>query len=302
MYKYWSDIQQPQMWQLIMEAGTERLAAMAFSPSDRQPMRFHEWEFPAASACEGIQALENTIYDHPGLLTDFGKVTLLYDTLRMVPIPDTDNEADAGEIFRSIYPPCLRQGKILLSRIPEMGMALCFEIPADTENFLRRTFPCITIDHPVAPLCRYFRAKHPLRRRGKTLVNIRGKRLDIITLGEHTPLAVSSHFIADPMDAVYYILASRQGLELRDSDEIMIAGDRTLRAAVTPILRRYVRYVMPALFPSVMYRAGKESLAAPFELVVSPLINTARSSSHSLTQPPVTTIKDTYASHENNQR
>lgn len=293
MDKYWSDIQHPQMWQLLMEAGPERLAAMAFSLSDRQPIRFHEWELPAATVGYDLQPLENTIYDHPGLLTDFGKITLLYDTLRMVPIPDTDNETEAAEIFRSIYPPCIRRGKILLSRIPEMGTAICFEIPAETDNFLRRTFPCITIDHPIAPLCRYFRAKHPIRRKGKTLANMRGKRLDIITLGEHTPLAVSSHFIADPMDAVYYILASRQGLELRDSDEIMIAGDRTLRAAVTPVLRRYVRYVMPALFPSVMYRAGKESLSAPFELVISPLVNTAISSDYHKRNADTTTIRNT---------
>ncbi len=299
MDKYWSDIHQPQMWQLIMEAGLDKLAALAFSTAAGQPIRFSEWELPYALPGEEIHSLENTIYDHPELLNDFGKVTLYYDTLRMVPIPDTDNETDATEIFRGLYPPCSRPGKILLSRIPEMGVALCFEIPADTDNFLRRTFPCITIDHPLAPLCRYFRAKHPVRRRGKTLVNMRGKRLDIITLGEHTPLAVSSHFIADPMDAIYYILASRQGLELRDTDEIIIAGDRTLRAAVTPVLRRYVRFVMPALFPSVMYRAGKESLASPFELVISPLVNSS-SNSIAARQPADKTIKNT--AYENNPR
>ena len=74
------------------------------------------------------------------------------------------------------------------------------------------------------------------------------------------------------MDAVYYILASRENLRLPDTDEIMISGDRTTRAAITPVLRRYVRYVMPAIFPSVMFRAGRASLSAPFELIVAPLV------------------------------
>lgn len=259
-----------------MEAGPEELAAVAYTPSDSQPMHFREWKLPYAGPGQELATLENTIYAHTELLADFGKVTLLYDTLRVVPMPDSENEADAETIFRGVYPPDVRPGKVIVSRIPEMAMALCFEIPSDTDNFLRRTFPGITIDHPLAPLCRYFRAKHPLRRRGKTLANIRGKRLDIITLGEHAPLAISSHFIADPMDAVYYIMASRQGLSLRDTDEIMIAGDRILRAAVTPVLRRYVRYVMPAIFPAVMFRAGRESLSAPFELIVSPLVTPAK--------------------------
>ena len=50
------------------------------------------------------------------------------------------------------------------------------------------------------------------------------------------------------MDAVYYILAARKSLGLADIDEIIIGGDRLTRAQVTPVLRRYVRYVMPAIF------------------------------------------------------
>ena len=73
------------------------------------------------------------------------------------------------------------------------------------------------------------------------------------------------------MDAVYYILASREALRLPDTDEILIAGDRMLRAEITPVLRRYVRYVMPAIFPSVMFRAGKASLSAPLEMILAPI-------------------------------
>jgi hypothetical protein len=55
-------------------------------------------------------------------------------------------------------------------------------------------------------------------------------------------------------------------------DEIILAGDPASRAALSPLLRRYVRYVMPAIFPSTMFRAGRAALRTPFELVVAPLV------------------------------
>lgn len=263
-------IQQPQIWQLLMEASPDRLAAMAFSPYENHSMIFKEMLYEGE---EGeLPRMENTVYDNPLLLADFSKVTMLYDTLRVLPVPDAGDEV-ARAIFRNVYPAQDMPGsEVIVNRIPEMNMAICSEIPGDTLNFLRRTFPCIRIEHPLAPLCRYFRAKHPVRRHGKTLANLRGKRLDIIILGDNAPLMVASHRIEEPMDAVYYILASRENLRLPDTDEIMISGDRTTRAAITPVLRRYVRYVMPAIFPSVMFRAGRASLSAPFELIVAPLV------------------------------
>jgi hypothetical protein len=44
-----------------------------------------------------------------------------------------------------------------------------------------------------------------------------------------------------------------------------------LREAIMPELRRYINYVMPVIFPSAMFRAGREAMNAPFELIVLPL-------------------------------
>ena len=267
-------IQQPQIWQLLMEASSDRLAAVAFSPYENHSMIFEELAYKSGDG--DLRGLENTVYNNSLLLADFSKVTLLYDTLRVLPVPEADDSL-ACSIFRSVYPSQERPGSnVVVNHIPELDLAICSEIPGDVENFLRRTFPCMNIEHPLVPLCRYFSAKHPVRRSGKTLVNLRGKRLDIITLGDRAPLTVGSYRMEEPMDAVYYILASRESLRLPETDEIMIAGDRATRAAITPILRRYVRYVMPAIFPSAMFRAGKASLSAPFELIVSPLVPPAK--------------------------
>lgn len=261
---------QAQMWQLLMEANSRELVAVAFSPYENHSMVYRTIPF-APDVSTPLRQLEDAVYENSFLLSDYSRTTMLYDSERVAALPDSPDEELLTRLFRAVYPATGVPSKIIISHIADQRVAVCCEVDAAVCNFITRTFPGISIEHPLAPLCRYFRAKYPLRRRGKTLVNMRGKRLDIITLGDEAPLTVASHRIECAMDAVYYILASREALRLPDTDEIFIAGDRTLRAEVTPVLRRYVRYVMPAIFPSVMFRAGKASLSAPFELIVAPL-------------------------------
>ena len=92
-------IQQPQIWQLLMEASPDRLAAMAFSPYENHSMIFKEILYEGE---EGeLPRMENTVYDNPLLLADFSKVTMLYDTLRVLPVPDAGDEVTRA-IFRNV--------------------------------------------------------------------------------------------------------------------------------------------------------------------------------------------------------
>ena len=118
----------------------------------------------------------------------------------------------------------------------------------------------------------WLRSKYPARHRGKTLVNLRPDRTDVVILGDEAPLILNTFRVSDPMDSLYYILAGRQVNGLEPTDEIFIAGNRRLRNEVGALLRRYVSFVMPAIFPSVMFRAGKASLGAPFEMILAPVV------------------------------
>ena len=61
-------------------------------------------------------------------------------------------------------------------------------------------------------------------------------------------------------------------LNLDDSnDEMLIAGNNSAREAITTTLREYLAYVMPVIFPSEMFKAGKDALNAPFDLIVLPI-------------------------------
>ena len=138
-------------------------------------------------------------------------------------------------------------------------------------GFLRRTFNNPRIAHPLTPQALYFHSKYQQRAPGKMLVNLRGDRCDIVVLGDDAPMLLNSYEIHHPMDAVYYVMAVRKEFDIPPSQEIILAGDTASRGDVAPQLRRFVRYVMPAIFPSAMFRAGRASLRTPFEMVVSPL-------------------------------
>ena len=101
---------------------------------------------------------------------------------------------------------------------------------------------------------------------------MRDDRLDLLAFGKDSLLLANTFRYRDPMDAVYYILACRQSLGLdAGSDELFLAGDKGVRETITPTLREYLAYVMPVIFPSAMFKAGKEALNAPFDLIVLPL-------------------------------
>lgn len=264
------------MRQLVLELSDEGLHVVVFSHGDGalDPGNISYKWISMPDGREGLlKRLEDAVYDNPLLLGDFSRTTVFCGSRRFMVLPDIIESGSDGAVsaFRRLFPAGMPdgEGEIMFSHIGCMELSVAFEIPAAVAAFLRRTFPGVRLEHPVVPLCRYFRGKYGQRCYGKTLANICGKRLDIITLGNRAPLMVNSFSFREPMDAVYYILAARKSLGLADIDEIIIGGDRLTRAQVTPVLRRYVRYVMPAIFPEAMLRAGREALAAPFEMVLT---------------------------------
>lgn len=267
------------MWQLVLEADASGLWVVAFSPFEEHALIFERVPFDETESSP-LQAIEDAVYDNPMLLLDFSKVTVLFDTRRFMALPMMPQEACETMLRASLPADATVAAEVLVSPLPAMGSCVSFEVPADILGFLRRTFHNASILHPLAPAAAYFQARHPRHPSGKTLVNITGNRLDVVTLGDKAPQVLNSFRFETPMDALYYILATRGSADVADTDEIMVAGDLKARAALTPLLRKYVRYVMPAIFPSVMFRAGKASLSAPFEMIVAPL--TAASSSGQL--------------------
>lgn len=265
-------IKEPRMWQLVMEPGPDTLSVMLFSPIEHHSLISEE--IPLDKTTSPTKAFQEAVYDNPLLLADFRKVTILLPSTRFMAVPDILDTPEAREeVFRRAFPASEADNpeEILAEELPGMSATMLTAIPAAQLGFLRRTFNNPLLSHPLTPLALYFKAKHPTRPRGKMIANLRRGRCDVVILGDTSPLVLNSFPVRDPMDAVYYIMACREGLGLSPTDEIILAGDNPSRGAVSPVLRRFIRYVMPAIFPSTMFRAGRAALRTPFEMIVAPL-------------------------------
>ena len=84
-------------------------------------------------------------------------------------------------------------------------------------------------------------------------------------------MANTFHF-KNPDDAVYYLLACRKNLGLDPyNDDLSLAGDQSIREKLMPMLRSFIARVIPVIFPPQMFKAGKDAMLAPFDLIVTPL-------------------------------
>lgn len=263
-------IKEPRMWRLVLEPTPASLCAMAFSPYEHHAMISEE--IPFGPEMSPLKALQEAVYANPLLLSDFNDVTVLVASRRFLVVSDTvDTPEKMSAVFAEAYAPAHAPAELIADTLPGMNMRIIMELPADTLGFLRRTFNNPRIAHPLTPQALYFHSKYQQRVPGKMLVNLRGDRCDIVVLGDGAPMLLNSYEIHHPMDAVYYVMAVRKEFDIPPSQEIILAGDTASRGDVAPQLRRFVRYVMPAIFPSAMFRAGRASLRTPFEMVVSPL-------------------------------
>ena len=101
---------------------------------------------------------------------------------------------------------------------------------------------------------------------------MRQGKVDVIAVNGDGLRFANTFDYRNPMDAVYYIMASRQMLGMDNaSDEMFLSGSPSARESVAETLRKYISYVMPVIFPSAIFKAGKEAMKAPFDLVVLPL-------------------------------
>lgn len=216
------------------------------------------------------EMLEDTVYENPLLLSDFRRTFLVVATPRTIFIP-AEAAAEAETLFRLQYPDF--DGECRVSATGTADAVCVWGLEADTARFLNRTFaPDISIDSSLATLCRYFAARPGRGASTRMACVLREDSADIIAICGHSlRMAVTIEF-ATVADLLYRILNARRLLGLDpQTDELILAGNQSLREQLSPLLRRYVASVMPAIFPPQMFNAGREALLAPFDMIVSPL-------------------------------
>lgn len=262
-------IDRPELWRLYLEVSDDALEVVAYSTYQDQSLIHRRLPFDMASPSTQ-QALATIIYDNELLLADFSHISILIDTPRFMIVPDKVNDETAAAMVNSLWGEDIT---MLTDRLPVPGVKLVTAADRPTAALLRRTYPAVTPRNPMSQLITYFFNKDCLSNASRMYAHVRADgRLDIIIFDSRKLMMANTFRTANVDDMVYYTLLTAQntGFDLRN-DDLMIAGISDRRDSFQSVMRKYAAYVMPVVFPSQMYHAGKEALESPFELIVTPL-------------------------------
>ncbi len=264
----------PRRHSALLDVDSSECRFIAFSNVESPSIVGGAMPYPGGMA--PVPALEESVYANPLLLSDFGSMTIIYRAKRFMLIPSfvTDDQL-AERLFREQYPVDndLPAAQLLIDDWKGLGARLVYEVDSDELAFLRRTFNNPATRHPLSVEALYFAGRHGSRSGSRTLLSVGEGRADVVVLGRRGVLCANSFAISGAMDAAYYALAVRQALELPPRDELMLAGTAAARASLTPVLRRAVSFVIPAVEPPAVLSASKEVRALPFALKVAPFAN-----------------------------
>ncbi len=232
----------------------------------------HQFSIPLDPTADPAKALEDAIYATPMLLGDYASIGITVVTDNFIPTPA--GLAEAGAEVCDLVDEDFGQMLVKDTITGDIQVAWAFD--RKLFNFLERTFRNCPIRCSVTPLTRFLHAKAVRGNTGKVFVHFHGhnpRRADIAAFGaDGRLLMLTTKPCRSEADAAYFVLATIDSTGLsRTDDEVQICGDAAARDAILPILRRYVRFAVPLIFPSEAFRMGREALVAPFPLIVQTL-------------------------------
>lgn len=256
-------IDNPALWRLSLMLSPEGIDVFARRDSGDEPPVSGRLAFdPAASSAAA--AVEEVVYSNPMLLMAFRKVDIVVSGGFTLIVPPGTSTADIDAIFPA------PDAAVTLTAPVDSRNEVMFRIDRGVHNFLQRTFDNAVPTHALAVLGNYFTYRSRLGNSSKMFVDLGPESMNVHVFNQ-LGLAMASCFnCPDINNAAYYALASADvaGLDF-SADEIRIAGNADRRAAITPLLRRFARHVMPAIFPT---GAGDSAaMSAPFPLAILPL-------------------------------
>lgn len=268
-------ISQPELWKLVLLVADSHMDVGLFPPVTRQEIIWRTFRFDANTPSR-LRAIEDIIYDNPLLFSDFKRVDCIIDNVPETPIPTALSADEAAECYRlqtateAIVAPDAFSIELYPTPDPSTQIAL-YQDPV-LKSFFTRTFYNIRFDSRLSSLCRYISAAAPqLRDATATYAIIRDRRLTLITFSDSKLLTANNFRFSKPIDALYYILASADRLQLDMQTVPLYVAALPPDNELTDILTHYIPTTQPLPFPMLRYRASKETLQAPLELITRPL-------------------------------
>ncbi len=261
------NLQHPELWTMHLGVGKESINYVLYSKQQDNSLISGTVALDTAFG-NYLKSVENCIYDNPLFLKPYGEVKVLVESNHFMVMPNEIDDYDTcHDIMETAFPEA--EGEFALCPMPQCGTLMGFEMPKGLEAFLQRTFYNPPIMHQLVPLCEYYKLKQEQTSIRRMFVHLHDKKLDLCLYNKGALAMTNSYVFHAIEDAAYYALHAWQDYGFDGlADEVQLSGDKHLRDAITPIMRKYINFVMPAIFPAAAMRIGHDAVKAPYELIL----------------------------------
>ncbi len=260
-------IEHPERWRLEVAVRQQQVQYIAYAPDLRDTLTIGT--VPLDPGREWLAAVENAVYDHPAMLDDFGAVRVVVEAQHFVVAPATvaHDEMLASRTFDAMFPD--DDLAVNCCSLPKCGVTIVYGLPRGLREFLQRTFNNPLIVHHLYPLCEHFHDLNAGATASRLFINTHERSMDIALFQNERLVLANTLPWRNAEEAAYLVLHTCETMRLDAlTDEVQLTGDKQQRDALAPLLRKFVKYVMPAIFPAAALRLGSAAMKAPLDLIL----------------------------------
>lgn len=264
-------IPQSHLWKMGLGIEARSLEVVLFPPVASEPIIHRSIALdPTATP---LKAVEDAVYENPLLLSEFRETVCVAGSEKFMVVPP-EVAADATlrrSAFGTLNP--ADDGQVLLDfETAARNASVVAGIDQDMYGFLKRSFYNTGFSQPMVALI-----NHVCWLSGDAdgavmmLVRFRDEKIDLVCAQGDKLLLANSFRITAPIDAAYYILATRKNLGIAPDGALRLAGPVEQRRHAADILRPYLSDVADLPLPSRLWQSGAPALTAPLDLLLLPL-------------------------------
>lgn len=260
------NIRQPELWTLQLALEQRSISYMLYTDAQENSLITGSIDLDN-SVGDYLKSLENAVYDNPLLLDDYKQVRVLIGSQHFVIVPPECDDFDAQDLLEVTFPDC--DGDVAVCDLKRCGVKLAFEVPKGVLAFLQRTFNTPPVFHHLHPLCEHYKRLNEGSEISRMFLNFSPNHMDMVVYRKGNIVLANGYDYRSAQDAAYFALHAWDSLNLdRLTDEVQLTGSKEERDAIAPILREYIGFVMPAIYPAAAMRIGQNAMKAPFDLIM----------------------------------
>lgn len=260
-------IAQPDLWRLMILLSHRRLDVALLPPVENETAIYRSFLLDP-EADTPVKALEDVFYANPLLLNDFRSVICLVDTPSAMAVPTEVAPADYDLLMSTAFPLDNEAAAVSVSPTGTDTAVMLMSINPDMRGFLSRTYYNIRYYNNLAWLCAHLSPESRNVATPMVYALTRHGSVDLIALQQGRLLAANTFEYDKPIDAAYYVMATRSILRIDPVSPVITAGDD--QTALDRRLAEAGTVSRPMQLPALKFKLTAEGAAMPLQLTVTP--------------------------------